>query len=187
MNRPTYFFVFMTALSTVLSAADSGPLAAMSREQFLAAHGPRLASPRQVKAADFLSGRSASEAITAALASRASENEAISVVLDGRDWVVTEAVVLPSNTELIIDGCRLKLADGVFDNIVRLARLRPDPANPNGPCLGREPAHDIRLIGRNGAAIEGAEHPFVGVNPKTGVKEPWLGDFFGWRIFFNLI
>ena len=173
--------------STQHVAAGLGPLAAMCREQFIAEHGPRLPSPRQIKAADYLTGRSPSGAIAAALAARASDDEAISVVLEGRDWVVTEAVVLPSNTELVIDGCRLKFADGVFDNIVRLAQLRPDPANPNGPCIDCKPVHDIRLVGRNGAAIEGAEHPFVGVNPKTGVKEPWLGDFFGWRTLAVLV
>jgi hypothetical protein len=187
MNPSSLFFLSMAALSSVLPAAESGPLATMSREQFIAKHGPRLPSPRQIKASDYLAGRSPSGAIAAAIAARASDDEALSVLLNGRDWVVTEAVVLPSNTELILDGCTLKLADGVFDNIVRLAWLRPDPANPNGPCLSREPVHDIRLVGRNGAVIEGAEHPFVDVNPKSGVKEPWLGDFFGWRTLAVLV
>ena len=170
-----------------LGAADSGPLARMIREEFVREHAPRLVSPKLVRAADFLAGRPPSAAIAAALASRASADQPLSVVLDGHDWVVEEAVVLPSNTELIIDGCRLKLADGVFDNIIRIARLRPDPKNPNGPCLSREPVHDVRVLGRNGGSIEGAERPFIGVNPKTGVKEPWLGDFFGWRTLTVLV
>lgn len=29
--------------------------------------------------------------------------------------------------------------------------------------------------------LEGADTPYTAENPKTGVLEPWVGDFFGWR------
>ena len=103
------------------------------------------------------------------------------VVLDSQDWIIDRAVLLPSNLELVIDGCRLKLADGVHDNIIRSAGIKPDPANPNGVCLAVEPVENIRITGCGNAVIEGADKPYTAVNPKTGAVEEWLGDFFGWR------
>lgn len=134
-----------------------------------------------VRAAVFLPGRTHSEAIAAAIAAARASGGAATVVLEGQDWRVDRAVLLPSNLELVIDGCRLKLADGVHDNIIRSAGIRPDPANPFGACLSADPVENIRITGRNGAVIEGADRPYTAANPKTGVVEPWLGDFFGWR------
>ena len=72
-------------------------------------------------------------------------------------------------------------ADGVFDNIIRAAGVKSDPANPNGACAAVEPTENIRITGRNNAVIEGADNPYTAANPKTGVVEKWLGDYFGWR------
>lgn len=105
----------------------------------------------------------------------------MAIVLDRQIWQIDRAIELDSNTELLIDGCTLKLADGVFDNVIRIARIVPDPANPYGKCLAMRPVHDVRVAGLRGGVIEGPDQPHVGVNPTTGVTEKWLGDFFGWR------
>lgn len=136
---------------------------------------------RQVKAIEFLKSGTPSDAIERALASRKNPEEFLSVVLDTRDWIIDRAILLPSHTELIIDGCTLKLADHVFDNVIRAAGIHPDPNNPNGACLSIELVENLKIIGLNSAAIEGANRPYVGTNPKTGVSEKWVGDFFGWR------
>lgn len=133
------------------------------------------------RALDFLQGRTPSDAIEAALAAAQRAGAPVAVVLDSQDWLIDRAICLPSHTELVIDGCKLKLADGVFDNIIRVAGLKPNPADPYGECLAAEPTVGLKITGRNGAVIEGAEHPYTAANPKTGVVEPWLGDFFGWR------
>lgn len=134
-----------------------------------------------LRAVDFLPGRTPSEAIEAAIASARDPGSATAIVLDTQDWLIDEAVLLPSNVELVIDGCTLKLADGVFDNIIRVAGIEPDAANPNGVCAAVEPTEDFRITGRNGAVIEGADNPYKAANPKTGVVEEWTGDYFGWR------
>jgi len=136
---------------------------------------------KKVKAIEFLKDGTPSDAIERALASRKNPEESLSIVLDTQDWIIDRAIRLPSHTELIIDDCTLKLADNVFDNIIRSAGINPDPDNPNGICLSVELVKNLKIIGLNKAVIEGADHPFTAANPKTGVSEEWVGDYFGWR------
>jgi hypothetical protein len=156
-----------------------GELSTLAGTEFARRFLPRQPEPRRLRAAEFLRGRTHSEAIEAALA--AAQGSPAVVTLDAQDWLIDRAIRLPSHTELAIDGCRLKLADGVHDNLIRSAGIEPDPENPSGPCRAVQPVEDIRITGRNGAQLEGADNPLVARNPKTGVVEPWLGDFFGWR------
>jgi len=156
-----------------------GNLADISKEEFIETYLPKSAPATRTRAYDFLKGRTHSEAIEAAIAS--AEKSGSSIVLDTQDWLIDRAILLPSNVELIIDGCRLKLADHVFDNLVRVAGLLPNPEDPNGPCLAVEPTVNIKITGYNGAILEGADHPYTMANPRTGVVEEWVGDYFGWR------
>ena len=163
------------------AAVYCGELASLTGAEFAHRYLPQRVPGPCVRATDFLPGRTHSEAIAAAIAAARAAGGEATVVLDGQDWRVDRAVLLPSNLELVIDGCRLKLADGVHDNLIRSAGIQPDPANPFGACLSVEPTENIRVTGRNGAVLEGADRPYTAANPKTGVVEPWLGDFFGWR------
>lgn len=106
---------------------------------------------------------------------------------DNPVYLISEAIALPSNTKMIVDGCKIKLADNIFDNIIRSGNLDIDPENPNGYVKQLLPAQNIRIVGLNGAEIEGAENFYEGVNPKTGVKEKWLGDYWGWRNYTILL
>jgi hypothetical protein len=158
-----------------------GELATLPSVDFAARYVPRSAPALCLRALDFLPGRTPAEAIAAAIASATGSESPAMVVLDTQDWLIDRAILLPSNVELVIDGCTLKLADGVFDNIIRLAGITANPAAPNGVCAAVEPTENIRITGRNGAVIEGADNPYKAANPKTGVVEAWTGDFFGWR------
>ena len=158
-----------------------GELAGLASAEFAERYVPRDAPVLCLRAADFLAGNTPSEAIEAAIASARNSGSLAAVVLDTQDWLIDRAVLLPSNMELVIDGCTLKLADGVFDNIIRSAGIEPDPAAPNGVCATIEPTENIRITGRNNAVIEGADNPYRAANPKTGVVEEWTGDYFGWR------
>ena len=174
-----------TARSSLRPAASErvhgGELAKLSSAEFADRYIPKRVAGACVRAAEFLPGRTASEAIEAAIAAAQGSGAPATVVLDAQDWRIDMAVLLPSNTELVIDGCTLKLGDGVFDNIIRPAGIEPNPADPYGVCSTVEPTDNIRITGRNGAVIEGADNPYTAANPKTGVVEPWLGDYFGWR------
>ena len=165
--------------SKVTKKVDCGELVALSNREFDARYIPKRVPCPTVRAAEFLKGRSHSEAIEAAQAS-VEAGKPVTIVLDGKNWIIERAILLPSHTELIIDGCTLKLADGVFDNIIRVAGIQPDPSDPYGFCKVR-PTENIRITGRNEAVIEGADKPYEGKNPKTGRITKWVGDFYGWR------
>lgn len=159
----------------------SAAWARMDAERFRREHLPPFQPRVRIRVAELVAGRSDSQAIEAALALARQAPGDAEIVLDGRDWRIDRAILLPSDSELIIDGCRLQLADGVCDNLIRSAGVEPDPLQPFGLCRAVHPTRRVRITGLNGAVLEGADHPFTAANPKTGVVEPWLGDFFGWR------
>lgn len=135
-----------------------------------------------VKPEDF-EGHTTSEKISNALNFLKKSNGGTILFKDSPLYLVSEAISLPSNTKMIIDGCKIKLTDHVFDNIIRSDNFEIDEANPNGYVKKLLPAQNIRIVGFNGAIVEGADDFYEGINPKTGVTEKWLGDFWGWRNF----
>ncbi len=99
-------------------------------------------------------------------------------------WTITESIILPSDTTLFLNHSKLKLADGVFDTIIRNNGIIVDESNPNG--LARELRHNrnIKIIGSgiDSAFIEGPDVPFTAPHPVNGgAPIPWIGDFYGWR------
>jgi hypothetical protein len=71
---------------------------------------------------------------------------------DSRRWMLDEAIRLPSNITVELDGCHLKLSDRCRDSFFR-------SANCGIGIAPIEPAENIHLIGHNGAKLEGADHP----------------------------
>lgn len=61
-------------------------------------------------------------------------------------WRLTRAILLPDDFTLVFDGCRVELADGAQDNLVRNAGAA------EGACV---PNHGIRILGANGAVLSG--------------------------------
>ena len=61
-------------------------------------------------------------------------------------WRLTRAIVVPDDFTLVFDGCRVELADGVQDNLVRNAGAAEGTCKPN---------RGIRILGRNGAVLSG--------------------------------
>ena len=123
------FCILFTLLPISISARDKvadiipekiycGELATLSDKEFVDRYVPQRIPGPVVYAADFLKGRSHSEAIEAAMASVGKPGTPLTVVLDKQNWIIDRAILLSSNSELVIDGCTLKLADKVFDNII---------------------------------------------------------------------
>lgn len=79
-------------------------------------------------------------------------------------WRLTRAIVVPDDFTLIFDGCRVELADGTQDNLVRNAGAAEGACTPN---------RGIRILGRDGAVLSG------------GTRNHYLpkrsGDPNGWR------
>ena len=62
-------------------------------------------------------------------------------------YEIASAVRLPSDFTLVLDGCHLKMASGVFDNMFVNEGLGTGRENKN-----------IRLLGQNGAVLDGGEY-----------------------------
>ena len=96
-------------------------------------------------------------------------------------WIIDEAVLLPSDIEVILDNCHLKLADGIYDNIFRNANIYD--RDRNFINLGRQ--RNIHIKGIGNAIIDGGNHNGLLVTQATNTStrmQPanMFADF--WRI-----
>lgn len=71
----------------------------------------------------YRGGVSDDEAILCCMADAAAFSER-TVIFDGEDYLISNAVLLPSNTTVIIDGCAIKQSDEAFDNVFRGGQSR---------------------------------------------------------------
>ena len=71
---------------------------------------------------------------------------------DSSTYLITQAIVLPKNTRVRMDGCTIQMTDNTVDNIFRSANIELDPDNPRGFAKNKvsmEAIHDISIIGEN--------------------------------------
>jgi hypothetical protein len=95
-------------------------------------------------------GKNGGERIQAAIDSLGTKPEVINVGpqgpdLDGR-WLLTKAIVIPSNTTLIFHSSRLFMADNVSDNIIR---------NSHADSGDDRRDENIHILGIGGAELNG--------------------------------
>ncbi|MFZ2653295.1 MAG: hypothetical protein WAX69_00120 [Victivallales bacterium] len=103
---------------------------------------------------------------------------------DTNTWLISESIILPSDTTLFLNRSRLKLADGIFDTIIRNEGIVVDQRNPNGMACELRQNSNIKIIGSgvDSASIEGPDAPHAAPHPMRGGESiPWTGDFYGWR------
>ena len=135
----------------------------------------------ELRVSDFRTGDHLDDkAIAACLQERKKYGEA-TLIFDGPDYWISEAICLPSNTTVIIEGCAIRQIPEAFDNIFRGDNLVIDPENPWGPALDAAPLENVRILGRNGAALIGPEKNRIGWHHYNKNFEPMVGDFWGWR------
>lgn len=110
-----------------------------------------------VYANDFW-GHTDSEILNAAIENRGSDGL---VIIEPRKsahepdrswWLLDHAVLLPSNTTVILRNCKLKLSDQCRDNFFR-------SANCGLGIEENEPLSNIHIKGDGNAVLEGADHP----------------------------
>ena len=103
---------------------------------------------------------------------------------NSRKWVINHALPLHDYMTVSLDKSTLKLANGVFDNIIRPSNIKIDPENPNGVALEIGVTKSPRIIGNSKTEcfIEGPDIPYTAPHPINGGNPiPWTGDFYGWR------
>ncbi|MBQ3094997.1 MAG: hypothetical protein IJC53_01000 [Clostridia bacterium] len=108
-----------------------------------------------VNANDFY-GVCDSDILNAAVAARGADGIVIIPprAVDGeRDWwSLDRAILLPSNTTVVLQNCRLKLSDAARDNFFRTANAGLGIGDP-------QPVENIHIRGEGNAVLEGADHP----------------------------
>ena len=134
-----------------------------------------------VRALDFLrDGVSDSAAIEAVIHS-AKADHIETVLIDGKNWTIDRAIEVPSDTTMIVDGVKIKLADEVLDNILRPDGMVIDPDDPYGFPIEIRKTENIRILGRNGAVLEGPDKPKTMYHTMLQEMQEAVGCFWGWR------
>ena len=67
-------------------------------------------------------------------------------------WLLDRAILLPENTTIVLQSCKIKLSDRCRDNFFRTANCGfgfPDPA----------PIKNVHILGEGFCTLEGADHP----------------------------
>jgi len=67
-------------------------------------------------------------------------------------WLIDQAILLPSDFELELNNCTIKLSDKCRDNFIR-------SANAGLAIKDIAPSKNIRIIGKGNVLLEGADHP----------------------------
>ena len=128
----------------------------------------------------YRNGVSDDEAIKRCFADAAALDER-TVIFDGGDYLINDSVLLKSNTTVIIDGCKIKQADEAFDTVFRGDNLVINEKAPFASPTHVSPIKNIKILGKNGAKIEGPDKNRVGYHPFFDHYEEMTGDFWGWR------
>ena len=79
-------------------------------------------------------------------------------------WTISRAVLLPSNMTVEIDGARLSMADGVYENFFRTANVWTDEGR-----LPRGVVTNVAIVGKGGAVLDGAKANDL--NEATSLKD----------------
>jgi len=111
----------------------------------------------------------------------ASAFESKTIVFDTKNWLIDEAILVPKNTTVIVDGVTIKQKDRVFDNIFRSANFVLNEEDPNGFPQEIIPLSRIKIIGKNGAKLEGPNVNATMFHPTQKNEQELVGDYWGWR------
>jgi polygalacturonase len=122
-----------------------------------------------------------SEAIERCMADAKRAQGERTVIFDKKDFFIDRAILLPSDTTVVIDSCTIKQNDCVYDNVFRGDNLLLSGIDPHGIPIDVTPIRNIRIIGKGDAKIIGTDKPQIGYHPFFKEYQAMNGDFWGWR------
>ncbi len=107
---------------------------------------------------NYLDAADDSAMIQAAVDAAAEAGERVTIprrnLRTGQDiWILPRAVLLHTGTQIYLDNCHLRQADGIFDNMFRNENARTDAAKTRA---GRQ--YDIGIYGLGHAVLDGGNH-----------------------------
>lgn len=135
----------------------------------------------ELKLSSFLTpDKSHSEAIRLCLnAARNYENKII--IFDVPKLLIDEAILLESNTTILLENCIIKQSNYTFDNVFRGNNLQLNKKDPYGYPLSVDSIKNICIRGIGECKIIGPDENMKIYHPIRNVHEPAIGDFYGWR------
>lgn len=106
---------------------------------------------------------------------KSAHEEGRTVVRISGNYEIRDVIKIPSHTTLILEDCRLRLADGVFTQIF---------TNENALCEGESDC-DIHILGVGTAVLDGGEYNGLGEKTQNtnGLPPVWHNNF----IIFNRV
>ena len=126
------------------------------------------------------------EAIELCIKDCKTQNER-TIIFDGGNYTISKAILIPSDTTLILDNCTIKQADYTVDNIIRGENIVPDPENPMSYPLECLPIENIKIIGKGNSVLSGPDKNKTAFHPALGEEQPVIGDFWGWRTLSDFL
>lgn len=104
-------------------------------------------------------------------------------------YTINKAIILPSNTTVIIDGCKVKLNTRIHDNVFRTANIVENVTNKYDYGSVSGVLSNIHIIGLNDAVIEGVDEYYEGVvhgpasSPSSaeGTTQTFNSQWYGWH------
>ena len=140
-----------------------------------------------VRAIDFATdAKSDNDAIDEAV-SYAMDCHVNNLLIDSKDWYIDRAIELPSGIKVVVDGVLIKEKDFVFDNIFRPNTVTVNQNDPFGYPISIDKSYNIRIIGKNGATLEGPDKHQRMFHPFYKEEQDMVGDYWGWRGFLIFI
>ena len=103
------------------------------------------------------------------------------IIFNGKNYLIDRAILISSNTNIIIDNCTIKQNDCVFDNVFRGDNLILNELDPNGTPIDVSHIENIKILGKGDAKIIGCDKNKIGYHPYFDRLEDMVGDFWGWR------
>lgn len=125
--------------------------------------------------------KSDSEAIEYCFVAAKKEFGNKTIIFDAKDYFIDRAILIPSDTQIIIDNCTIKQNDYIFDNVFRGDNLIINGIDPYGPPIDVMSISNIKITGKGDAKIIGTDKPQTGYHPFFKEYQPMTGDFWGWR------
>ena len=126
-------------------------------------------------------GISHSDSIEKCFAEANKEKGEKTIIFDGMDYFIDKAILLSSDTRVIIDNCTIKQNDYVFDNIFRGDNLLINGIDPYREPLEVYPISNIKIMGTGNAKTVGTDKRRKGYHPFFKEEQEMVGDNWGYR------
>jgi len=103
------------------------------------------------------------------------------LVFDTIAWITDRAILLNSNTTVVILNCKIKQTNLVFDNVFRANNFTINAGDLYGYPTSITTCQNISIVGYGNAVVSQCDVAKTGHHTVKNVDEAMVGDNWGWR------